>query len=168
MEAIRRLRRLLTTQERKKVGQLLGLATFAALVQSLAVFSVMPFMELVAKGGSNIDYPMVEWLRTAFQLDQRDLMLAMGLAVLILVLTANVLGALSLRQMALTAWNINHFLSQRLLAAYLHRPYAWFLTKHSSGLSRNLLQEARQVVIGAVIPLLTAGTCQRQWDTLRD
>jgi hypothetical protein len=48
----------------------------------------------------------------------------------------------------------NYSLSMRLVAGYLHQPYAWFLNRHSADLGKNVLVEVQQVIGGALIPLM--------------
>jgi ATP-binding cassette subfamily C protein len=159
MEALRRLLRLLTSEERSRLLGVLLTAIAAGLLETLAVLSVMPFMAMVSDPARFIRHPVAEWARESLGLaGTRDFLLATGAGVLVLVVLSNVAGTLSLRRIHLTAWNINHYLSLRILGAYLSRPYTWFLDRHSSSMNRNLLEEVRLVVQGALLPLLYAGS----------
>lgn len=154
MEVIRAMRRLLTVHERRQVRVVVLLAMVTAVVQTVAVFSIMPFMAVVTSSGG-AENAVVQRVSSIFGLEsRRSLMIATGATVLGLVLFANILAALSLRRLQLTAWNINHYLSRRLLAVYLHRPYSWFLQRHSSGLSQNLLGEVTVVIQSGLVPLM--------------
>ncbi len=157
VEVITRLRQLLTEDERKHVRGVMVFAVITGLFQMLAVMSIMPFMALVSDPMANAETPLALRAREMFGLESpRQLLIGAGSGVLFLVVVANVLAALSLRRVQLTAWNINHFLSRRLLAVYLQRPYPWFLERHSGGLSRNLLEEVRLVVLMGLVPLMSA------------
>jgi ATP-binding cassette, subfamily B, bacterial PglK len=157
VEVITRLRLLLTDRERQNVRRVILLAVVTALFQSLAVLSIMPFMAMVADPVASMETPLAMRVGELFGWETpRELLIGAGSAVLGLVVLANILAALSVRRVQLTAWNINHFLSQRLLAVYLQRPYPWFLARHSGGLSRNLLEEVRRVVIGGLVPLMSS------------
>ena len=46
----------------------------------------------------------------------------------------------------------SYSLSRRLLTAYLHRSYSWFLTQNSADMTRTVLQEADQIVQRVVVP----------------
>ncbi len=155
MEAFRRIYRLLTEEERGKIRGVLALAIAAALLETAAVLSVLPFMVVVADPIGFLDHPVALWADETFGIWRaRDLLLIGGSGVLLLVVGANALGALSLRRLQLTVWNVNHFLSLRLLQSYLSRPYTWYLTLNTSRLNRNILDEVRQVVQGVLSPLL--------------
>lgn len=158
MEVFLRLQRLLTEGERKRIRGVMALAVIAGVFQTLAVISIMPFMALVSDPERGSETSLAVWMRSTWGLeDPRELLMVAGFGVLFLVVVANLMASLSLRRVHLTAWNINHYLSHRVLTAYFRRPYLWFLERHSGGLSRNLLEEVRRVVQGALIPLMTAG-----------
>lgn len=157
MEVIRGLRRILSSGERRQVRHVLTLALVTGLVQTLAVFSIMPFVAVVTDPATAMESTVATRLGPLLGLDTaRELTVAAGAGVLLLVLAANALGALSLRRVQLAAWNINHYLTRRLLALYLHRPYPWFLDRHSSGLNQRLLSEVGTVVQAGLVPLMTA------------
>lgn len=46
-------------------------------------------------------------------------------------------------------------LGTRLIAGYLHQPYAWFLNRHSADLGKTVLSEVNQVIVGAMMPMMT-------------
>jgi hypothetical protein len=48
---------------------------------------------------------------------------------------------------------INYVLARRLLAQYMSRPYEFFLNRNTAELGKNILTEARNVVIGVVSPI---------------
>lgn len=157
MEVIRALGRLLTESERRQVRRVLVFAMITAVVQTLAVFSIMPFMAVVTAGAGGGESEIVQRVGSWFSLEsRRALLMATGGSVLGLVVLANVLAALSLRRMQLTAWNINHYLTRRLLAVYLRRPYSWFLHRHSSDLSQNLLGEVTIAIQSGLLPAMNA------------
>jgi ABC-type multidrug transport system fused ATPase/permease subunit len=157
-EVLDHLRRLLSRDELKQVRGVLFLSSLAGGLQTLAVVSVMPFIALVSDRGPFPGMDLLGKVAAAFSWHtDREVLFGLGLMVFLLVLSANLVASLSLRRVHLTAWNINHFLSQRLLSHYLRQPYSWFLGRHSSELGRNLLEEVRIVVQGALIPMLTAG-----------
>lgn len=158
MEALTLLSRLLTPHEKSRLRLVFAVAAGAAILEMLAVLSVMPFMVMVSDPVGLLDHPVALWAGETLGLSgARALLLAAGAGMLLLVVVANAVATLSLRQLHLTAWNINHYLAHRLLSAYLLRPYGWFLDRHSSGLNRNLIEEVRLVVQGALVPLLYAG-----------
>lgn len=157
MEVIHGLRRILSSAERRQVRGVVALAVLTGLVQTLAVFSIMPFMAVVTDPAGSMRTEVAARAMSLLGIEtSRGLMVASGAGVLALILLANGLGALSLRRIQLTAWNINHYLTRRLLAVYLERPYPWFLDRHSSGLTQNLLNEVGMVVQSALMPLMRA------------
>lgn len=62
---------------------------------------------------------------------------------------------------AITQYAIMHYcqmrgysLSTRLFNAYLHRPYSWFLNRHTAELKKNVLSEVGEVVGGMLVPAM--------------
>lgn len=62
---------------------------------------------------------------------------------------------------AITQYAIMHYcqmrgysLSTRLLNVYLHRPYSWFLNRHTAELQKNVLSEVGEVVGGMLLPAM--------------
>jgi len=157
VDVLRGLRRILSPAERRQVRGVLWLAVLTGVVQTMSVFSVMPFVAVVSDPGRAMGTEPARIAMSLLGLETaRGLVLAAAAGVLCLVLLANALGAVSLRRIQLTAWNINHYLTRRLLATYLARPYPWFLDRHSSGLTRNLLSEVGTAVQGGLMPLMRA------------
>jgi ABC-type multidrug transport system fused ATPase/permease subunit len=153
---IRGLRRLLSDAERRQLWRVLLLALLTGVIQTLAVFSVMPFFAVVTDPTAALQTSLARGVAGPLGVDsERELLTLSASVVLLLVLSANVLGALSLRRVQLTAWNISHYLTRRLLAVYLHRPYDWFLGQHSAELGQKLLNEVGMVAQGALVPLMT-------------
>jgi ATP-binding cassette, subfamily B, bacterial PglK len=157
MDALKRLLRLLVPAEKAQLRRVLALAVLAGLLEMIAVLSVLPFMAAVASPSAMMAHPVAEWAGATFGLtESRDLLLVSGLGVLLLVLVANAAGVLRLRMVLLSTHNIKHFLSRRLLSAYLARPYSWFLEQHSSGPARVVLDESDRVIQGVLLALLGA------------
>ncbi len=155
MEPLKRLLSLLTARERAQLRRVGVVAVGAAVLETLSVFSVLPFIAAVSDPSGFMARPEVGRVAELLGIGEaRTMLLVGGAVVLALVLATNVAGAFSLRLIHLTAWNINHYLSCRLLGAYLSRPYEWFLGRNTSGLNRNLLDEVRTAIQGVLLPLL--------------
>lgn len=152
MQIIRQLYDLLETRER---WQLLGLGAcmlMMALLETVGVASILPFMQVV----SNPE--MVEsnrWLSTLYDRlnfdSTRSFMFFLGVCVLILITINNGFSAFTTWLMYRFAWSQNHRLSARLLARYLARPYSFYLMQNTSGLSKNILSEVQIVIQGVML-----------------
>lgn len=144
---------LLDRRDRWKAGLLVGLMLASALVQTLGVAAVMPFLSVVAN-------PEVihtnDRLQTAYQWlefeDEKSFLMLLGVLAFIVFVTGTFLQAA-------TQWAITRFshmrqygLSRRLMVDYLRRPYSFFLNRNASDLAKTVLTETTQVVTGALLP----------------
>ncbi|MCG5540158.1 MULTISPECIES: ABC transporter ATP-binding protein [unclassified Halorhodospira] len=156
MHSIQRcLLSLTTRRERWLAAALFGAVVVNSLVQAVSVASVMPFLSVLGDP-SVIDRN--EWLGRAYDglgfADPQVFLVFLGGVSFLLIMVGNALQAT-------TVWGTTHFshslqyaLSQRLLGDFLCRPYAFFLGRNSTELSKSVLEETRQVVEGAVLPAL--------------
>jgi ABC-type multidrug transport system fused ATPase/permease subunit len=161
-DTIKKILDLLDTSDRRRAWALLGMILVMGVLETLGVASIMPFVAVLANPSlvQNSPYltPIYDWLG----LDSpRNFILLLGFLVLVLAVSTTTFKAL-------TTWSVMRFtttqnfkLSQKLFEGYLHRPYAWFLRRHSSDLARTIFSEVTQVIGGALMPamqLLAQGT----------
>jgi ABC-type multidrug transport system fused ATPase/permease subunit len=79
--------------------------------------------------------------------------MVLGFAVIAFMTLRNVFFALSNLLVALFTALCRRNLAARLLDAYLSRPYAYFLTRNTNELRRNVFQESSQIVDGVLVPV---------------
>src|SRR5690606_40794981 len=83
---------------------------------------------------------------TGVQTCALPIFIAVGLGVFSLMLLSNGWSSLTTWAQLRFAWSLNHYLSSQLLARYLRRPYAYFLSRNTADLSKNILRsEERRV-----------------------
>ena len=82
----------------------------------------------------------------------------LGLSALGVILLRNVIGALATWQRIQFVRYTEYWICQKLLLAYVTRPYAFFLRQNTAELSKNLLVEVRQLTSGLVMPVLMIAT----------
>jgi ABC-type multidrug transport system fused ATPase/permease subunit len=152
------LRELLDLMDRRERWQLAGLGVcmlLMALLEMLGVASILPFMQVVSNPGL---IQQNHWLSRLYEgLDfssTQSFLLFLGLFVLVAIMINNGFSALTTWLMYRYAWSQNHRLSSRLLARYLDRPYSYYLTRNTAGLSKNILSEVQIVVQGVMLSVL--------------
>jgi ABC-type bacteriocin/lantibiotic exporter with double-glycine peptidase domain len=133
------------------------MATVTALLETIGVASIVPFMMVVAN-------PKVlheqGWLGDLYaysgmQSDNRFLVL-LGLAVFAVMLVSNVVKALTTWFTQRFTYRVGHNISLELYRSYLDRPYEYFLSRHTSDLGKNVLSEVDQVLVGVIQPGVVA------------
>jgi len=86
--------------------------------------------------------------------DDRPFIIFIGSLMVVFLLAANTVGAISIWAQQWFGWSQVYILSKTLLRAYLLRPYSFFLRRSPAELSKNIHQEVQEVVAGLILPTL--------------
>lgn len=150
-----RLWLILEPRERRNALLVLGVVILSAIGAAAMVGSIMPFLAVLADPEViHADgYLARIYDALGFQSDFRFLV-ALGLASIAVILVAGLLQIARSYAVARFAAMRIHSLSSRLLIKYLNYPYEYFLDLHSSRISTQILEEARQVVNSFLRPLV--------------
>jgi ATP-binding cassette, subfamily B, bacterial PglK len=152
---IRKILDLLTPNERRRAYLLLGMILVMALLDTIGVASILPFLAVL--GNPEVVQTNL-WLSMAYErlgfTTPESFLFFLGLIVFFALVVSVSFKALT--QLALLRFTHmrNHSLSCRLFEGYLGRPYAWFLNRHSSDLGKSILSEVNLVIRQTLIPLL--------------
>ncbi len=145
---------LFTFPERRKTILMVALVVLMAFAETVGVLSIMPFLTVLGRPEVISDTP---WLRKAFEVsglpDARSFTIALGLVSIAIVIGASLFKTLTQHTLNRFVHFLRHSVSARLLAAYLHQPYAFFLTRNTAELNRNILSEADQLLFNLIQPL---------------
>src|SRR5438067_2171138 len=150
-----KLRNLLDSREQRQALALLLVMLGMGLIELVGIASIMPLIVVLSNP------KIVEtnrYLRLTYEglgFTNRSSFLIFLSAGCFIVIVGRTLST------AFTSYTILRYansraltLSVRLLGAYLSRPYAWFLNRHSADLSRSVLSEVDYVVNGSLMPAL--------------
>ena len=151
----RTLLALLDADDRRRLWSVLALVVVAAVVETITVASILPFLDAVAHADAPVERASLAWLhdRLGFE-SRRAFVVALGCATLGLLVLGNGLVALSQWRLFRFANQLTRRLGGRLLAAYLRAPYTFHLSRGAADLTRAVLNETDQVIQGAVLPAL--------------
>jgi len=163
MQIAKKILYILSPHERKQAGLLLVMILIMALLDTIGVVSILPFMAVLASPDL-IETNMI--LNKMFQTSKifgvennKQFLIALGILVIAMLV-------ISLSFKALTTYLQTRFIvmreysvGKRLLEGYLNHPYSWFLNRHSSDLGKNILSEASQIAGNGLGPLLTIISC---------
>jgi ABC-type multidrug transport system fused ATPase/permease subunit len=155
METILKLIDLLTTQERKRAGLLLGMILVMSILDMAGVASIMPFMAVLAnpKLVEVNTYLNFAYTKMGFT-DPQVFLFALGMLVFVLLILSLAFKALTtyvqLRFILLREYSI----SIRLVEGYLNQSYSWFLSRHSADLGKTILSEVNTVIYNGVMPMM--------------
>jgi len=155
MKIVRKLLALLTARERRNL-YLLFIAVFVmAGLEVVSVASIMPFLSVAADPGSVHENV---YLSRAFEMfgfaDTNTFLVVLGLLALTALIVSNSFIIFVMWLQHRYVENRNHSVAKRLLQWYLRRPYEYFLTRNSSDLSKNILEETKEVTTNMLRPAL--------------
>lgn len=153
MKIIINLFALLTPKERVRAQLLLCMILIMALLDAIGVASIMPFMAVITTPSLIETNRLLAMLsRLMGNPGQRDFLLILGVFMFLLLVISLLFKALTtycqLRFNLMREFSI----SRRLVELYLNQPYAWFLTRNSAELGKNILAEVSAVIERAMIP----------------
>lgn len=153
-ETLRKTWGLFTPSERRKALLMLLLVVLMALVETLGVVSIMPFLSVLGRPEVVDEHPLLRqvhaWTGAS---DIQTFIVMLGLASMVVVVLSSVFKTVTIHLLNRFIHLQRHSLSSRLLSAYLHQPYEFFLGNNSSTLSKNVLSEVDQVTFELLQPL---------------
>ncbi|MGF2880105.1 ABC transporter ATP-binding protein [Acinetobacter johnsonii] len=147
---------ILTPLDKRKIGVVSLLVIFMAIVESIGVISIMPFLAVLA------DFEVVNQNKLLKKLyifldvnNVNEFIVYLGGISLFIVVFSAILKIIT--QYALNRFSSlqRHYFSSRLLDIYLQQNYSFFTQRNSAELSKHILSDVDQVVWGVIKPILT-------------
>ena len=146
---------LLDSPDKKKAYLLIFLTLIMAMLDTLGVASILPFMALLS------DTSLIEtnsYLAYAYDFFEfktpRDFLNSIGLAIFFIFLFSMIFKAFTTFFQLRFISNQVHKIGVRLLKGYLNQNYNWFINKNSSDLSKNIISEVDNVIHGSLSTLI--------------
>lgn len=123
-----------------------------ALLEVLALLFLSPFLSLVTNPDSLKSNLFLANLYSflGFGSDQA-FFIFMGVSSLALIIISNGFSIFATWLFLRFSWLRDYSLSHRLLAAYLHRPYGFFLGRNTADMGKNMLSEVHQAIGGVLV-----------------
>ena len=153
---------MLLPDDRKKGHYLLIMVLIMAILDSLGVASIAPFVALLANPDIIVDniylskfYDFTGFSRADnIPIEIESFLFILGILVFITMLFSTLFKAWTLYSFERYAQQCNFSLSCQLVSGYLRQPYSWFLNRHSSDIGKTILSEVDAVIRGALFPLI--------------
>ena len=155
LKIVRDIFMLLTPSERRTGLLLLGMILIMAFMETAGVASVMPFLAVLGNPDIVQENAFLSWLyETGGFADTAAFVFALGVGALAFMVFAAVWRMLTKLSTAYYIQMRGHYLSARLLSAYLHQPYEFFLGRNSADLSKAVLSEVQMFLNGVLRPVM--------------
>lgn len=146
---------LLSKRDKKVTIMLTFLLLFVALIDSLGVASIMPFVAILSKPAliENNVYLAHIYNFLSFE-NHKNFLFFLTLCVLFILIVSSILRAFALWATLRYTFSQEHILGMKLIDNYLSQPYEWFLNRHSADLGKFILSETEKVIQGCLLPLM--------------
>lgn len=155
LDVYRKIFSLLDRRERMHFRLLMVLILFMGFADMLGVGAILPFLALVANP-SNVQENA--WLALVYDLlgaeSEDQFIFLFGVLVFGVIVFSLLLKIATTYALARFSHMRKYSLSRRMLAGFLQHPYVWYLRRHSSDLSKTVLQEVDQLVGYALLPAM--------------
>lgn len=131
---------------------LLVLAMFIAILQTLGIATVLPFLEIASQPDALANRPEIRAVFNRIGVtSESQIIIVFAWMALLLMLLANSLTVFSIWFQQKIAWTVSHNVSMRLVNAYGHLPYHFFLNKDTSDLIRAAIEDINKLIEGIVL-----------------
>lgn len=152
---IKKILSILDKSQRKKLGLIIGSITFMGLVEMMGVATIFPFIAILTNPGAVNDSHYLNILYNFFGFSTTNqFMLFLGGLVFFILVVGNLFSALISKMIINYCFNNGKKISSRLLEKYLSQHYTYYLNRHTSELSKNVLSEVDKLVTGVFMSSL--------------
>lgn len=151
---LRKVWALFTPAEQRRASAMLVLVVAMAVVETLGVVSIMPFLSVLGRPAVIHENRFLQAAYAHWQFpDERIFIIALGVVSITIVVASSLFKTVTLHALNRFVHLERHSISARLLSRYLRQPYEFFLTRNSSVLGKNLLSEVDQLLFELIQPL---------------
>ena len=164
MNYLKKIISLLTFSERKHAFLLLIMIFISALLDTLGVASILPFVTVLSNPDiieNNIILSKMFNASKVFGVENNQTFLfALGVFVFALLVVSLIIKAVTLYLEVRFSQMQEYNIGKRLVEGYLHQPYSWFLNRNTADFGKTILSEVNQVVgfgLTSLISLIAKG-----------
>ena len=158
MQTLKNYLYLLTSQERKSAGLLLAMMLIVALLDTMGVASIVPFIAVLTNPSiietNSILNKMFQFSNIFGIENNQQFLFALGILVFTILVFSLIFKALTTLLQVQFVQMRQYSIGKRLVEGYLQQPYSWFLSRHSADLGKTILSEVGNVVGGGMHPLM--------------
>lgn len=154
-DVFKKLFEVLSKGERKRFYLLMGFMVIVAFTEVLGISTLLVLLKIFSEPDKITESAYLSRLFDGLNFSSIfTFQLFLSGLVFIVVVTGLLIKAVGTYAIISFSNTCGYALSMRLLATYLHQPYAWFLGHNSAEINKVVLTEVEQVVHKAVTPSL--------------
>lgn len=149
---------ILTVKEKKKLIFLLLITILNALLDTIGVASILPFMTIISNPDIIETNNILKYIYTYSNVfgvhDYKKFVIFFGFLIFIFFSISMMFkifaNFVQINFVQMSEYN----LGKRLMERYLEQPYSWFLFQNSADLGKNILSEIRQLTSDLIRPVI--------------
>ena len=149
---------LLTPKERKEAIFLLAMILIMALLDTIGVASILPFMAVLTNPeiiNSNILLNNIYKFSNIIGVDsEKKFLFFLGVFVFVILVFSLIFKTYITYAQVRFIQLREYTISKRLMENYLFQPYSWFLSRNSADIGKTILSEVAQVIQQGIRPLI--------------
>ena len=154
MIIIKKLFSLLSKNEKKNSFFLLIMILISAILDMIGVASIMPLIALLSNSNLVESNMLINKVYTFFNFNDPQIFLFyMGVTFFLFFLGSMAFKALTIYLQLRFSLMCEYSVGKRLLQNYLYQPYTWFLDRHGSDLTKNILSAVNQAINQGLLPV---------------
>ena len=158
MNTLYKILYLLSTSERKQAAVLLFMILIMAILDTIGVASILPFMAILTNPDlidTNIFLIAIFDFFKKFGLENKQqFLITLGFIVFGLLVTSLIFKAITNYFQLRFVHMRDYSIAKRLVESYLHQPFSWFLNRNSAELGKNIVSEVSLVSNSCIKPLM--------------
>ena len=158
MQTFKKLLFLLTPVERKRAGLLLIMTIIMALLDTIGIASILPFIAVLTNPSlveTNIILNYIYQSSNIFGVKtNQEFIFFFGVIVLVLLIFSLTFKAFTVYAQVRFTEMREYSISKRLIEEYLNQPYSWFLSRHSADLGKTILSQVGKLIGNGIRPLI--------------
>lgn len=158
MNSLYKVLYLLSPSERKQAAILLFMILIMAILDTIGVASILPFMAILTNPDlidTNIFLIAIfDFLKKFGLEDKQQFLIALGFIVFGLLIISLIFKAITNYFQLRFVHMRDYSIAKRLVESYLHQPFSWFLNRNSAELGKNIVSEVSLVSNSCIKPLM--------------
>jgi ATP-binding cassette, subfamily B, bacterial PglK len=158
MQTLKKILFLLTPQERKRAGLLLIMILIMAILDTIGVASIMPFIAVLTNPEiveSNFLLGIMYNKSKFFGVKNiEEFIILLGFLVFFVLIISLTFKSLAIYAQLRFAQMREYSIGKRLLEGYLSQPYSWSLSRNSADFSKTILSEVNLIILQAITPMI--------------
>lgn len=158
MRTFKKILKILSHIERKKLFILVFLILVTAILDMLSIASILPFLALIINPKLiETNIILINLYKTSTIIgvaNTNQFIFFFGLLIFFYMLFSLTFRTITNYLQIRFSLMCEHTIGKRLLENYLNQPYSWFINKNGGELAKNILSEINQIIIYGINPFM--------------